>query len=265
MDGRDRAELSRPRRISQPATSWPISAAGRGRGRLVHGLVRNRLHNAARSQYRPLPCVAHEVPRFMLTVSAALKKRISVRKFLPTPVPESAAPRTPGRRALVTVRRQSAALESDRAGRHRTGRSAAELAGQRHVAAGKISEEGSDPVYPPHLWEPYRTRRYQVGEDMYLLLGVNREDRAGRLAHVARNFEFFGAPVGLFFVIDRRLGRAQWAHLGMFMQSLALVAVERGLGTLHAGILGAAARFAAPALRAPGHRHGLLRHGARPS
>jgi nitroreductase len=166
----------------------------------------------------------------MLTVSAALKKRISVRKFLPTPVPESEL------RGLLDAARWSPsggnlqpwkviALAGTELAAVR------ELAGQRHVAAGKISEEGSDPVYPPHLWEPYRSRRYQVGEDMYLLLGVNREDRAGRLAHVARNFEFFGAPVGLFFVIDRRLGRAQWAHLGMFMQSLALVAVERGLGT----------------------------------
>jgi hypothetical protein len=66
---------------------------------------------------------------------------------------------------------------------------------------------------------------------MYELLGIPRADRAARLAQVARNFEFFGAPVGIFFVIDRRLGRAQWAHLGMFMQSLALVAVERGVGT----------------------------------
>jgi nitroreductase len=166
----------------------------------------------------------------MLTVSAALKKRISVRKFLPTPVPESEL------RGLLDAARWSPsggnlqpwkviALAGTELAAVR------ELAGQRHVAAGKISEEGSDPVYPPHLWEPYRSRRYQVGEDMYLLLGVNREDRTGRLAHVARNFEFFGAPVGLFFVIDRRLGRAQWAHLGMFMQSLALVAVERGLGT----------------------------------
>jgi nitroreductase len=92
-------------------------------------------------------------------------------------------------------------------------------------------EQGSDLVYPSKLWEPYRSRRFQVGEDMYALMGIARDDRPGRLAHVARNFEFFDAPVGLFFVIDRRMGRAQWAHLGMFMQTLALAAVEAGLGT----------------------------------
>jgi nitroreductase len=166
----------------------------------------------------------------MLTVTDALKKRISIRKFLSTPVPES-----------VVWELLEAARWSPSGGNLQPWRvlalSGAALDAVRQLARGVAvvgtaeSEEGSDPVYPPHLWEPYRTRRYQVGEDMYTLMGVKREDRAGRLAHVANNFEFFGAPVGLFFVIDRRLGRAQWAHLGMFMQSLALVAVERGLGT----------------------------------
>jgi nitroreductase len=66
---------------------------------------------------------------------------------------------------------------------------------------------------------------------MYVKLGIPREDRPARLAHVARNYEFFGAPVGLFFVIEKAMGRAQWAHMGMLMQSIALAAVERGLAT----------------------------------
>ena len=66
---------------------------------------------------------------------------------------------------------------------------------------------------------------------MYALLGVPREDKAGRLKQFAHNYEFFGAPVGLFFVIDERMGYGQWAHMGMFMQSIALAAVERGLAT----------------------------------
>ena len=166
----------------------------------------------------------------MLTVTEAIKRRISVRRFLPTAVPESLV------RELLEAARWSPSGGNLQpwqviavAGAAREAVTALAQGGQ--FVGGKDSEEGSDPVYPPSLWEPYRSRRYQVGEDMYALMGIAREDRAGRLAHVARNFEFFGAPVGLFFVIDRRLGRAQWAHLGMFMQSLALVAIERGLGT----------------------------------
>ena len=61
--------------------------------------------------------------------------------------------------------------------------------------------------------------------------GADTEEGAGRGVHGAGDFEFFRAPVGLFFVIDQRLGRHQWAHLGMFMQSLALAALEQGFGT----------------------------------
>ncbi|MGA0735886.1 MAG: nitroreductase family protein, partial [Steroidobacteraceae bacterium] len=46
-----------------------------------------------------------------------------------------------------------------------------------------------------------------------------------------RNFEFFGAPIGLFFVIDRRVAHGQWAHLGMLIQTVALLLEERGLGS----------------------------------
>jgi nitroreductase len=66
---------------------------------------------------------------------------------------------------------------------------------------------------------------------LYEKLRIPRTDRAGRLAQFARNYQFFGAPVGLFFVLDDRVGHGQWAHLGMFMQSVALAAFERGVGS----------------------------------
>jgi nitroreductase len=93
------------------------------------------------------------------------------------------------------------------------------------------NEKNEFPPYPVNFWEPYRTRRFGNGEDLYTSLAIPREDKAARLAQFARNFEFFGAPVGLFFIMDRRMGHTQWSHLGMFMQSVALAAVERGLST----------------------------------
>ena len=166
----------------------------------------------------------------MVTVSEALRQRISVRQFLSRPVPRALL------EELLDTARWSPSggnLQPWKliavAGEERA--AVMRLALTVRAAPDAASEEGSELVYPPNLWEPYRSRRYKVGEDMYELLGIPRADRTGRLAQVARNFEFFGAPVGIFFVIDRRMGRAQWAHLGMFMLSLALVAVERGLGT----------------------------------
>ncbi|MGB6450508.1 MAG: nitroreductase [Steroidobacteraceae bacterium] len=86
-------------------------------------------------------------------------------------------------------------------------------------------------IYPPNLKEPYRSRRFKCGEDMYALVGIGREERDRRLEQYARNYEFFGAPVGLFFTIDRIMGQDQWSDVGMFMQSIMLLARERGLHT----------------------------------
>lgn len=98
--------------------------------------------------------------------------------------------------------------------------------------AGSLKGEPTDrPIYPPDLWEPFEARRRRVGEMMYETLGIPREDRAGRIQWFSRNFRFFDAPLGVFFVIDERMGHGQWAHTGMFMQTLALLAEERGWGS----------------------------------
>jgi len=101
----------------------------------------------------------------------------------------------------------------------------------RESLAGNPGGEGTEyPVYPPQLEEPWRSRRYRVGEQLYASVGIERADRPGRLRQFARNYDLFGAPVGLFFSIPRHFGPPQWAHLGMFINSIALLAVERGLG-----------------------------------
>jgi nitroreductase len=86
-------------------------------------------------------------------------------------------------------------------------------------------------IYPPDLHEPYRTNRFAVGEQMYAKLGIPRDDKAARLARVAQNYDFFGAPCGLFCFVDRRMGPPQWSDLGMFLQTFMLLAVEAGLAT----------------------------------
>ena len=86
-------------------------------------------------------------------------------------------------------------------------------------------------IYPPKLKEPYRTYRYDLGEQMYSLLGISREDKDARISQVLKNFNFFGAPVGIFCFIDKSMGPPQWSDLGMFLQTLMLLAKEAGLDT----------------------------------
>ena len=86
-------------------------------------------------------------------------------------------------------------------------------------------------VYPPELKEPYRSRRHKNGEDLYRLIGIAREDKAARHRQFAQNYDFFGAPVGMFFFLDRSMGPPQWSDLGMLIQNIMLLAREQGLET----------------------------------
>ncbi len=99
------------------------------------------------------------------------------------------------------------------------------------LAANPKGEGTEFPIYPPGLADPWRARRFACGEQLYASIGIPRENRPARLMQFARNFDLFGAPVGLFFSIPRHFGPPQWAHLGMFIQNVMLLAAERGLAT----------------------------------
>jgi nitroreductase len=162
-----------------------------------------------------------------MNVTEAVNRRISVRAFRPDPVPGE------------VVREILAAAQRSPSGGNLQPWTVHAIAGEpladfKAQVAKRVAEGGEKPeyaVYPPDLWEPLRSRRFQCGEDLYATIGIPREDRPARLRQMAKNLEFFGAPVGLFFTFDRRVGPPQWADVGMYMQSVMLLAVERGLDT----------------------------------
>ena len=160
-----------------------------------------------------------------MNVSQAVDQRISVRAFKPDPVPAQAV------RAIL-----EAAARAPSGGNLQPWRVYA-LAGEplealkAAVAANPSGEKPDYRVYPADLWEPYRTRRFQCGEDLYATIGIPREDRDARLRQMAKNGELFGAPVGIFFCLDRKVGPPQWADVGMYMQTVMLLALEHGLDT----------------------------------
>ena len=86
-------------------------------------------------------------------------------------------------------------------------------------------------IYPPDLPDPWRARRGANGEALYGALGIGREDKAARMRQMARNFDFFGAPVGLFLHMPKFMGPPQWADLGIWLQTVMLLLVEAGLGS----------------------------------
>jgi len=94
-----------------------------------------------------------------------------------------------------------------------------------------MGEGGDIPIYPEKLLEPWRKRRGECGEVVYETLGIAREDKMGRMMQVLKNFSFFGAPVGLILTMDRSLSKAQIIDIGLILQNIQLLAVERGLAT----------------------------------
>lgn len=162
-------------------------------------------------------------------VSEAIETRRSVRAFKPDPVPEAIV-----REILATASRSAS-------GGNLQPWKVAVIAGEardRFVAtvAERMKEKpfGDGPeydIYPHDLQNPYKARRGKVAADMYATVGIARDDTEARMKQMAQNFAFFGAPVGMFISIDKAMGPPQWADLGIFIQSIMLLAREHGLHT----------------------------------
>jgi nitroreductase len=160
-------------------------------------------------------------------VTDAVASRYSCRAFLPTPVPEatvrdilSRAAQAPSGGNVQPWRVH--ALSGDKLEQLKASiRARPEL-----LPRGEGAEYD---IYPPGLKEPYEASRRQVGAALYQAIGITREDRPGRYRQYARNFEFFGAPVGLLLFIDRSMGPPQWSDLGGFLQTVMLLARGHGL------------------------------------
>jgi nitroreductase len=85
--------------------------------------------------------------------------------------------------------------------------------------------------YTDPVAEPYRSRQRACGWGLYGSVGIAKGDREGSRAQRAKNYDFFGAPVGLVFTIDRSLEIGSWMDLGAFLQSIMLAARGFGLDT----------------------------------
>ena len=165
----------------------------------------------------------------MISVTEALMGRHSARAFLDRPVAASlvhdiieVARRAPSSSNMQPWR--LAAMAGDDLARLKT-------AVRQSLAANPMGEGSEYRIYAANLKEPYNGRRLKCAEDMYATVGIARENKMGRLMQFARNFDFFGAPVGMILSIDRSMEPGQWADTGIFLQSLLLLAHERGLAT----------------------------------
>lgn len=166
------------------------------------------------------------------SVTDSILSRITVRDFLDKPVPEDTlthiletALRSPSGGNLQPWNLH--VMQGDTLERFNT------MAMERTLRGDQ--EKPTYRAYPSPLWEPHRSWRYKLGEDMYALLGIPREDKMGRLKWFAENARFFGAPVGIIITGDTRMEMPQHMDIGILLQSIMLLAREQGLHTAPQG------------------------------
>jgi nitroreductase len=162
-------------------------------------------------------------------VDHAITSRRSVRRFLSTPVPSAtveaildAAARAPSGTNMQPWRGYVLA---------RAAKDALVDAVQAAFDAAQPGHQQEVQYYPDSFFEPYLSRRRAAGWDLYGLLGIGKGDGAKMKAQHRRNFQFFDAPVGMIFTIDRRLATGSWLDYGMFLENIMTAARGRGLDT----------------------------------
>lgn len=164
------------------------------------------------------------------SVEEAITSRRSIRAFVPDPIPRATVER------LLAVASRSASGTNIQPWRVRViaGESRQRLS---NAILAAIDQDGDgahkrDWDYYPVKWrEPFLSRRRKIGWDMYSLIGVMKGDFEGTERHRRRNFEFFGAPVGMIFTLDEDLEIGSWIDLGMFMGAVMVAARAQGLHT----------------------------------
>ncbi|MBV9565146.1 MAG: nitroreductase [Bradyrhizobium sp.] len=163
-------------------------------------------------------------------VDEAIRSRQSVRGFLPSPVDRATV------EELLTLAARSASGSNIQPWRVRV------FAGetrQRLTQAilDAVARDGPERYrrelnYYPERWrEPFLSRRRKVGWDMYGLMGIAKGDFEGTQRARLRNFEFFGAPVGMMFTLDQDLEIGSFLDLGIYIGTLMVAARGRGLHT----------------------------------
>jgi nitroreductase len=166
-----------------------------------------------------------------LVVDTAITSRRSIRAFLPKPVSREEI------EAILAVAARAPSGTNTQPWKVYvlTGAIKARLSDRIITLAQNPKEnallQAEYPYYPETWTSPYIERRRKVGWDLYSLLGLTREDKAGMATQHERNYAFFDAPVGFMFTIDRVLEQGSWLDYGMFLQNIMIAARGRGLDT----------------------------------
>ena len=164
----------------------------------------------------------------MLSVEEAITGRRSIRAFLPKPVPREII----GKILLIAGRAPSGTNIQPWKVWVLDGKVRDEVVGEMRAGHDAGDNGRREYHYDMQNWrEPYLARRRACGFGLYNTIGIPRGDKERMRAQQGRNYQFFDAPVGLIFSIDRDLEIGSWVDYGMFLQSIMVAARAFGLET----------------------------------
>ena len=158
----------------------------------------------------------------------SIRRRRSIRQFLPKPVPHEVIQDIISEAVWApswgnTQQWEMMVVTGDKLTILREENKKALFAGQK-----------AQPEIPfPEVWPDANKARYEeIGKVVLESLATDRDDKEGRLQNTGNMFSFFDAPVLLYFMVDKQLS-LEYAVLdvGLILQNVSLLACDKGLGS----------------------------------
>jgi nitroreductase len=160
-----------------------------------------------------------------MLVAEAVATRRSIRAFLPKPVPQETIRRIMDQARFAPSGCNFQPWESVLL----TGQPLADL--QQKLLASQPDNPQEYDFSAPGAVPKYQARLHAVGAAMYSAIGVARDAAEQRAEFARNNLLSFGAPVLLLCHFPKLMKEAQWSDVGMWLQTIMLLARGEGLDT----------------------------------
>ncbi|MCG8382804.1 MAG: nitroreductase [Gammaproteobacteria bacterium] len=171
--------------------------------------------------------MSNVAPEGTLSFEEAVMARRSVRGFLDTPVPAETL------RTIFTLAQQA---PSNCNIQHwkvmvASGQAAKRLS-QKFIDV-VLSGKGPEPDFDrlEKFEGIFRTRQVETAQALYGAMGIERDDKEGRMRAALRNFEFFNAPHVALLAMPKDFGEVLALDVGMYAQTLMLAMAAHGVGS----------------------------------
>jgi nitroreductase len=172
--------------------------------------------------------------RTVMNVDEAVRRRRSVRGFLPDEVPETTL-----REVFELAQWSPSNCNVQPWMPHVVSGDALKRLREALVEAG-MRDQPIKPDWPADgkFTGIYRERQVDAAQKLYGAMGVERSDVVGRKMAYIRNHAFFDAPHAVLIFMPEPFDTREAADIGMYAQTLMLALVARGIASCAQGALG---------------------------